>query len=138
MNQSRLNRDTVRRVALGLTVITAILYYLIGFRVVEVLADDPTGQTTFGLIAGTAFALGAVVIARYDKRVLWVLGTLGLGFVIWTYFNLAPDRDPSFELWGILIRVVQVPLLITLGYLAITSFNEEVSKHREQKELQTQ
>lgn len=138
MNQSRLNRDTVRRVAVGLTVITAILYYLIGFRVVEVLADDPTGQTTFGLIAGTAFALGAVVIARYDKRVLWVLGTLGLGFVIWTYFNLAPDRDPSFELWGILIRVVQVPLLITLGYLAITSFNEEVSKHREQKELQTQ
>jgi hypothetical protein len=33
------------------------------------------------------------------------------------YFAVAPDREPSFEPWGIVIRVVQVLLLAALVML---------------------
>lgn len=113
-------RELVRSVAVVLTALVALLYFLIGLGVVTVLPDDPSSQTAFGLIAGGSFAIGAVIASRYDKRLLWALGTVGLAFVIWTYFNLAPERTPNFEVWGITIRVLQVPLLIALAYLAIT------------------
>ena len=42
----------------------------------------------------------------------------------WTYVRpgyiaVAPDRTPAFEPWGITLRIVQVPLLIALLYLAV-------------------
>jgi hypothetical protein len=37
------------------------------------------------------------------------------------YFSLASKRNPHFEMWGIVIRVVQFPLLASLIYLAVTS-----------------
>jgi hypothetical protein len=91
---------------------------LIGLKVVTVI-QNPDDQMAFGLVAASAFALGSIVLLAVDRRPLWAVGAVGLALVILMYINVAPDRQPHYEVWGILIRVVQVLLLMALGYLAI-------------------
>ena len=110
-------RPTLRSVAAALAAAIALLYYLIGFRVADVL-EKSEDQVVFGLIAGTAFLVGSVVIFISRRRVVWALGALAQVFIIAMYFNLAPERTPSFEVWGVSIRVLQVLLMTLLTYLA--------------------
>jgi len=114
-------RKVVGWTTVGLSGLTALLYLLIGFNAVTV-GDNitPSEQRAFGLAAAAVFSVGAIVATVWDRRWLWIAGAVGLGLIIMTYFNLAPERDPQFELWGILIRVVQAPLLAGLIYLAAT------------------
>jgi hypothetical protein len=112
-------RTITRRIAGGLAAAIAIVYFLIGFEVVTVW-EGGVGQRQFGLLAGSAFLAGAVVISFTDKRVLWVLGALAQVPIILAYFDFASEREPAFEPWGITIRVLQVVLIFALGYLAST------------------
>lgn len=120
---STLRRD-IRIVGIVLAAASTLIYYLIGFGVITFPGGDFAGQTVFGLFAGTAFLAGTIAMVRYDKRALWVLGTLGLVFVTWAYFDVAPERDPSYEFWGIFLRVLQIPLLGIVGWLAMTTQKE--------------
>jgi hypothetical protein len=113
-------RSPIRKAAAGLALVISLLYFLIGSRAVTVI-DDTADQTAFGLIAGGAFLLGAVVILAFDRRFLWILGSLAQVFIILVYFDLADERVPPYEFWGISIRVLQVLLLGALLYLAGTS-----------------
>jgi hypothetical protein len=81
--------------------------------------DRPEDQVVFGLIAGSAFLIGAMVIEMFDRRVVMGLGATAQVFTIYTYFDLASQREPSFEIWGIVIRVIQVALFSILLYLAM-------------------
>ncbi|GEM_PF-3348804 len=126
-------RRTVRYLAAALAVLTSLIYFLIGFQVLAVL-EDPTDQTVFGLISGTAFMVGALVILFFDNRLLMGLGALAQAIIIFTYFNLAPEREPNFEMWGITIRVIQVLLLGALGYLAIRPRIEASPAEKEAQE----
>lgn len=111
-------RRTVQLLAVTLASLTSLMYFLIGFQVLTVL-ENPEDQTVFGLISGTAFLLGAVAIQVFgDRRLLMGLGALTQAFIIFTYLNLASEREPAFEVWGITIRVIQVLLLAALVYLA--------------------
>ena len=74
----------------------------------------------FGLPAALAFAVGAALLVLTDRRVLWVIGAVLQVLVISMYFAVAPTRVPSFEIWGIVVRVAQVTLLAVLAYLAVT------------------
>jgi hypothetical protein len=112
------HRGMVRNLAATLAFLTSISYFHIGFRLVTVL-DNVADQTAFGLIAGSAFLIGALAILLFDNRILMGLGALAQVFIILMYFNLAPEREPSYEVWGITIRVLQVLLLGALAYLAI-------------------
>src|SRR5690606_235327 len=112
-------RTITRRIAGGLAAAIAIVYFLIGSEVVTVW-EGGVGQRQFGLLAGSAFLAGAVVISFTDKRVLWVLGALAQVPIILAYFDFASEREPAFEPWGITIRVLQVVLIFALGYLAST------------------
>jgi hypothetical protein len=38
---------------------------------------------------------------------------------MYTYFNLAAQRTPAYEVWGILIRIAQLMILIALVYLEV-------------------
>jgi hypothetical protein len=116
-------RTTARYFAAAMALLTALAYFLIGFRVLTVL-ENPEDQTVFGLIAGSAFLIGALVLLLTDSRVVMGLGAIAQALIILMYFNLAPEREPSFEVWGILIRVVQVLLLGALAYLAIRPRSE--------------
>jgi hypothetical protein len=113
-------RRTMKPVAVGLTTLIAVVYLLIGLQVVTVL-ENPSDQTAFGLIAATAFAVGAGILAWFDSRVVFGLGAAGVAFVIFTYFSLATERSPQYETWGIVLRVLQALLFLTLAYLTIRS-----------------
>jgi hypothetical protein len=115
-----LDRTTIRYVAAGISAVMAAIYFLIGAGVVTVVTaqqDDPS-MLAFGVMAGSGFLLGAVLLVAFDRRWLWILGAILQLFVAVAYFSLAPQRDPPFEPWGIILRVLQLPLLGALVYLA--------------------
>lgn len=116
-----LSRATIRHAGAVIAAIMALIYFLIGAGALRIVAGDgdPGFLFVFGALAGGAFLLGALLLMRFDRRWLWMLGAAFQVFVYWGYFSVAPDRTPSFEPWGITLRIVQVPLLIALLYLAV-------------------
>lgn len=127
-------RPLIRRTAAGIAVLIALIYFLIGFQLVAVL-EDTSGQTAFGLIAGGAFVIGAVSILAFDRRWLWTAGALAQLFIIWTYINLADQRVPDYEYWGVSIRVLQVTLTALLVYLAVEPGRDEAEEPMLEGEL---
>jgi hypothetical protein len=111
-------RRNLRIVAAALAAATSLIYYLIGLRAVTVI-ENVEDQVGFGLIAGTAFLVGTVLILVIDSRIMFALGALAQVFIIWMYFKLSSERTPSFEVWGVSIRILQALLLAVLAYLAI-------------------
>lgn len=118
-------RRMIRYAAAGLAAVTAVLYLLIGLHLITVL--DGNADQTWGLAPAAAYALGAALLVGYDRRLVWILGALLQVFVIYTYFNLAAQRSPAYEVWGIAIRVVQFSLLAVLAYLATRPGSERTA-----------
>ena len=119
----KLRRTTIRHAGAVVATVMAMIYFLIGAGVLQVVTpnEDPGFLFVFGASAGGAFLMGALLLMRFDRRWLWMLGAAFQVFVYWGYFAVAPDRTPAFEPWGIALRIVQVPLLIALLYLAVRS-----------------
>ena len=116
-------RRTIRLGAAVLAAAMAGIYYLIGvgvLHVVEGAQDDPQAMLAFGVPAGTMFLLGAVLLATQDRRVLWVVGAVLQVLVFAMYIQVAPTRTPSYETWGIALRVIEIPLAAALAWLALT------------------
>jgi hypothetical protein len=101
----------------------SLMYFSIGINVLTVVTPvvGDSSMLTFGASAGAAFLLGALLLVAFDRRVLWILGAILQVLVAWGYFAVAPSRTPSFEAWGIALRVIQVPLFAALLYLAVRS-----------------
>lgn len=99
----------------------ALVYALIGFEVLSIGEPQPGDPSLlwFGVPAALAFAFGAVAVVASDRKLVWALGALFQVFVIWAYFDVAPQRTPPFEVWGIVLRVAQVPILLGLAYLLV-------------------
>lgn len=116
-----LSRATIRHAGAMVAAVMAAIYFLIGAGVLQVVTrnEERGFLFVFGALAGGAFLLGALLLMRFDRRWLWWLGAAFQVFVYWGYFSVAPDRTPAFEPWGIALRIVQVPLLIALLYLAV-------------------
>ena len=115
-------RRVVRYLAAFLSAGAAVVYLLIGFEVIRVVDIKPTDMSSmlgFGLASGGAFLLGAVLLLLFDRRALWVLGGIFQVMAIVMYFAVAPQRDPSFEPWGIGLKVIQAVLLVALAWLAL-------------------
>ncbi len=105
----------------ALAAATAVVYLLIGLEilaVVDVGPDDPS-LLWFGIPASLAFLFGAFVMIVTERRLWWALGAAFQAFAIIAYFNVAPDRTPPFEFWGIALRVVQAIILAGLVALLI-------------------
>jgi hypothetical protein len=101
---------------------TALLYFGIAAGVLVVVdapAADAPGMFEFGAAAGAAFVLGALLLFALDHRGLWLLGALLQVGVIVMYIAVGPQRTPSFELWGLLIKALQVVILVALAWLTV-------------------
>jgi len=121
-------RRTIRRVAAAASAATAALYFGIGLGVLTVVAEvSPAAPSMFdfGMPAGAAFLLGAVLLFAVDQRLLWLLGAILQVGVIVMYIAIAPQRTPSFEVWGILIKVLQATILAALVYLLLPGPDRE-------------
>ena len=116
-----LERRTVRLAAAGVSATMAAIYYLIGVGLLPVADGDAAkdGLLVFGTMAGSAFLLGAILLVAFERRVFWILGFAFQIFVFWAYFSIAPQREPAFEVWGITLRLLQLPLIASLLYLAV-------------------
>jgi membrane-anchored protein YejM (alkaline phosphatase superfamily) len=121
-------RRLIRYFAALLAAATAVIYFLIGFQLIPVI--EPPSDQVFGLFAGLAYTLGVILLLMFDRRVFWFVGSLFQVFVIGMYFNMAAQRVPTYESWGILLRVIQVILLMALVFLALREPEEEKVQRR--------
>ena len=115
-------RRTFRYLAAAASLATALLYFGIAAGVLVVVdapARDAPGMFEFGASAGAAFVLGALLLFAVDHRGLWLLGALFQVAVIVMYVVVGPERTPSFEFWGLLIKALQVVILVALAWLTI-------------------
>ncbi|HEU5204125.1 MAG TPA: hypothetical protein VFU17_07505 [Candidatus Limnocylindrales bacterium] len=111
-------RTAVRHTAALLAGAVALIYLLIGLQVMTVI-DNPGDQAAFALPAAVVFGGLAGLLAVTDRRVVWGAAAVFVGLVILMYFGVAPRRSPQYETWGIALRLLQVPLVAMLGYLAV-------------------
>lgn len=112
--------------------VTALLYFLIGFKRVSVL-DNPNDQRVFGLIAGSGYVLAVAAMLVIKHYWLYVTGALLQVFILWQYFSLAPERLPHYEVWGLLLRAPQIIILVGLVYLALVRRNQKLA-HKERSQ----
>jgi flagellar biosynthesis protein FliR len=119
------NLRAVRYFAAAMAAVTAAIYFVIGLGVVNVL-DDSSGnaQAVFGGIAGLGFLVGVVLLLVSERRLVWLLGAVLQVSVIAMYFNVAPERTPNYEFWGLVLRVPQVLILAALGYLLVKTWGK--------------
>lgn len=118
-------RLRLRRVAMWLSLAVAALYGLIASHLVTVIAgpaeEVARDQLSFALPAAGIYILGAALLWRFDRRLLWGAGTILNVGIIAMYVAVSPQRDPTFEVWGITIRVLQIALLAVLAHLGVRS-----------------
>lgn len=117
----RLTRTRIRHVAAVIATAIALIYFGIGLGVLDIGGSEAEQAflVVFGALAGGAFLLGAVLLVRFDRRWLWVAGAILQVFVYWAYVDVSKSRTPPFEAWGIALRIIQLPLLAALVYLAV-------------------
>lgn len=117
-----LTRERVRFFGAAVAATMAIIYFLIGLGVLNV-GGTTTGETIdlfgFGAAAGGAFLLLAVLLMLVDKRWLWIAALTFQVLVYVMYVGVSGTRSPQFELWGILLRIIQLGLVGALVYLSI-------------------
>src|SRR5512135_2172442 len=116
-----MSRQAIRLGGAAAEGLMALIYFGIGLGILQVV--DPATQTEsllpFGAAAGAAFLLGAALLSTTDRRPLWVLGAIFQVVVAIMYVLVSQQRTPPFEVWGITLRIIQVPLLAALLYLAV-------------------
>jgi hypothetical protein len=112
------DRSAPVRAAVVDSLLIALVYLMIGTKLVTVI-DPPDDQPAFGLAAAGFFVGFAVVLWLVRRPFVWVAGIVIQLFIVYVYLDLASERVPSFEGWGIALRVLQVPLIAILAFLAI-------------------
>ena len=113
-------RPKLQLLATGISAGIASLYALmfLGILSVEGVSGDERGIV--GLAAAVFVALTVALWWRRSRR-LWV-GAAGLQLVMGAmYVAIAPERDPSFEVWGLTIRGLSLVLLGALVGLLVSA-----------------
>ncbi|HEY7526309.1 MAG TPA: hypothetical protein VIA82_05715 [Candidatus Limnocylindria bacterium] len=109
-------------VAISASVVTAVLYVLVGFEVLYVgestSGTDP-GLLGFGLSAAAVFFASAGLLAMVERRWAWIAVALLNAVVIVGYFAMAGVREPPFEWPGLAIKALQLITLVAVVALAL-------------------
>lgn len=129
-----MSRPRIRQLAAVLSVTTAVLYFVIATETVRVVDGSDEPNVVF-LVAGILFLAAAFVIVRVDRRLSWLLLAGFDAFIIWAYFQVAADRTPAFEIWGVSLRVPQLLLLVALIYLLVRPTLQE-TRYNETRDTQ--
>jgi hypothetical protein len=116
-----------RRIAVAVALVIALVYLLIYAGVLSIGAAEAGELGVLG-VAGLVFAGIALLLWRTSSRAVWV-GVVGLQLVMGAmYVAVAPDRDPAFEVWGLLIRVLSLILVVAVVWLAAVSWRRRDSR----------
>jgi len=100
----------------------AVLYLFIGMGILSV-GESSAGATpdlpAFGLLTGGTFAVAAVALTLFESRRVWLPVALLQVIVLVGYVAASAVRNPPYEIWGLLIKAVQVAVLAAVAYLVI-------------------
>ena len=112
----------IRSFAVAAAGVTALLYVLIGLEVLFI-GGSSSGRSAdllgFGLMAGGTFAVIAVLLALFPRRIVWIPVALLTLAVIAAYFGFAALREPPFAFWGLAVKGAQTALLGAVAWLAL-------------------
>lgn len=105
-------------IAAGSSAMMALIYLLIGLRVIEVIqpSDD---QPEFGFAAAIFFAVLTAVVLRIRRPAVWLVAIAIHLFVAYVYIDLAGERVPDYETWGLILRGLQIPAVLALAWLTM-------------------
>lgn len=113
-------KTVIRYFAAAVSAVVAVVYFFIAIGVIKVVYAAPESSDWFiPGSAAAAFAVVAALLIARRSRFIAALGVFISVFAIAGYFTVSPQRTPSYETWGILIKLAQGILVITLGYLAL-------------------
>jgi hypothetical protein len=104
---------TMRRLAAGATGLMALIYLLIYAGALSI-GEATSGDLGILGIAGLVFAAMALLLWFVDAPLVLGLVAAVQVPVFAMYLAVAPERDPSFELWGVSLRVLQVVVVVLL------------------------
>jgi hypothetical protein len=103
----------LHRAAAVTTLAIAALYALIFAGVLSVGRAD-AGELGILGVAGVAHLVLAAALWAWPRRILFV-GTALLQLLLAAmYVAIAPERDPSYEVWGLAIRSLSLVLVVLL------------------------
>jgi hypothetical protein len=128
-----LSRPHVRYIGAAAAAAMAGIYFLIGLSVLDIggtTSGAGTDQLGFGFSAGAVFLATALLLLLSDRRWVWVVAAAFQVLVYIIYVGASGVREPHFEVWGITLRIVQIPLLIALAYLALKGQGPTAIRHR--------
>ena len=113
-------RRTLRYAGAAICAVAAVLYLILFFTV---RADEMASgvETTYGayLFLFVPYAVGALLLALVDLRLLWAVGAVIQVAVVGLYAAFGTAADFSMA-WGVVLTGLQVALLALLVYLALT------------------
>jgi peptidoglycan/LPS O-acetylase OafA/YrhL len=113
------NRRAMRRTAAGICGVVAAIYLAIAAGATSIEPSDDMDLVVFGVGAASIFLVGAALLMTQDRRPLWAAGAVLQLMIGGMYLVVSSDRTPAFEVWGLGLRVLQVPLLVLLVLLAV-------------------
>jgi hypothetical protein len=116
------DRGPVRVAAATTAVVLAMIYLLIGFEAIAVrsVTEVEPGPAVPLVIEGIALGVLAAALVLSERKIVPITGAALMVAVIAGYLAVAPGRDPSFEVWGIVLKLAQLGLLGALLFLAFT------------------
>ena len=101
------------RAAAALSALIAVLYLLLGTGVLD-LGEAESGELGILVAAGVVHLLLAVVLWLRPWRWLLAIVVLMQLALAGMYVAIAPERDPSFEVWGLTIRGLSLLMVVAL------------------------
>jgi hypothetical protein len=109
----------LRGLAVILCAACAVVYLAIGLGLIYEQPEKGVRLWAFGFSAALAFALGVVLLLSSPGRRVLIGGVAFMALAIVAYLAVSPNRNPSFEIWGISLKIAQVAILVALlGLLA--------------------
>jgi hypothetical protein len=121
MAQTR-DHGLVRVVAASTAMVLAMIYLLIGFEAITVrsVTEVEPGPAVPLVIEGLALCGLAAALLLSERRIVPIAGAVLMVVVIAGYLAVAPSRDPSFETWGIVLKLAQIGLLGAMLFLSLS------------------
>jgi hypothetical protein len=118
-------RSPWRTVAVAASALIAGVYLLIFAGVLSVGRAEAGDLGILG-VAGGVFVVMALLLWRVRSRLLWA-GVAGLQLMLTAmYVAVAPERDPSFEVWGLTIRILSVVLFVAVVAMLLGSRKDRI------------
>jgi hypothetical protein len=120
---ARDRRSDLAAVATATSAMIALFYGLLFAGVLSVDGADEAGRAILG-VAGGVFLFLAILLWFVRSRWLWAGAALLQALMAMMYVTVAPEREPSFEVWGLTIRALSAVLLVVLILLLVSSWRD--------------